>query len=325
MNHSLTLLKRTMAVCAALIAVLGASVQAQTPGTDVRADVSLITSETITQGEPIILKYDVTNVSGMQRYIGLNEDSSNWLSLSLVDATGHLVSGHSVSNPNQMDTEANFSTTKSPFDTPGSIAAHATLAGYVVANQWFLMPAPGRYTLAAHIHLFYRVVSTSAPTDGQMNEQDFTFPLTITKADSTRLQATAQTLETAILQVHPTEPLAKRSMLIRALFSMPSIQAGPSWQALISDPSSSSRVILGAVDNLTCLRSAAATDILIGMRLNPTPAQDKYVTSEVVGAIAGIYRDADPVLRQHIRQIYALNGVPLSNTVLVPGRVGHGN
>ena len=302
-NITLKLLGRALAVCAALVTLAGVSVQAQTPGTDLNAGISLVTSNTITQGEPIILKYDIKNTAESDRFIGMKEDCSNWLSLSLVDAAGHPVTGHPVPNPNRMDFDRALGFLGNAFSTPGTINAHSTLEDHVVANRWFPAPAAGKYTLAVHVHLFYRLVSASAPADGEMDEQDFTFPLVITKSDPVRLQTTAQTLEKAVLKVGATEPVAKRNMLIRALFSMPSAQAEPSWQALLTDPASSSWVLTEAVDNLTCLRSAAATDVLMGMIRNPTQAQDKYVRSAIAAAMGGTYRDADPALRQHIKSL----------------------
>lgn len=320
MNYNPLLLKWALAVCAAITALIGASAQAQAPGADLKTDVSLVTSPTLTQGEPIVLKYGVTNVSGSERYIGMKEDSSNWLSLSLVDAAGHTVIGHPVPTARQKDFDSDFGSLMGVFSTPGLITTHSTLEGYVVASQWFPVPAPGKYTLAVHVHLFYRVVPASTPADGEVDEQDFNFPLIVTKADSTRLQSTAQNLEKAVLQVGPLEPIAKRNMLIGALFSMPSAQASPSWQALLSDPSSSSWVLSEAVENLVRLKSPAAPDILMGMLLNPTMAQDKFVTSDVINGMARTYRDADPLLRQHIRMLYASNGRPLAEMLPAPGR-----
>ena len=322
---TLTLLGKTLAVCAALIALTGASAQAQTPGTDLQPSMTLMTSQSITQGEPIILKYSVTNTSDAMRYIGMKEDCSNWLSLKLTNAAGHTIIGHPVSNPNRMDPDRSFALNANAFSTPGSINEHSTLPGYVVANQWFPTLAPGKYTLAAHVHLFYRVVSTSLPEEGEVAEQDSTFPLVVTTADSVRLQSAAQDLEKTVLKVGPGEPIMKRNMLIQALFSMPSAQATPSWQDLIADPASTSWMLLEAVDNLTCLRSAAATDVLMGMLLHPTPAQDKYVRSAVIAAMGGTYRDANPDLRQHIKMLYDSNGIPLGNIIAVPSSTGGGN
>ena len=320
MNHTRTLLKGAMAACAALVAITGGLAQAQTPGTDLKTDISLVTAGTTTQGESVVLKYDVKNVSEAKKYIGLKEDSSDWLSLSLVDASGHVVAGHSVPTARQKDSEDSLASLTSAFSTPGVIGAHSTLEDYVVASQWFPTPAAGKYTLVAHVHLFYRVVSGSTPADGEVDEQDISFPLTVTKADATRLQSVGQGLEKAVLQVGPLEPVAKRNMLIRALFSMPSAQAGPSWQALLSDPSSSTGVLSEAVEDLVWLKPSAAPDILMGMMLKPSPALDKYITSDILNGMAQTYRAGDPLLRQHIRALYATHGEPLGEIVFAPGR-----
>ena len=320
MNYTQMLLKRALAVFAALGAFTGGPVQAQTSGTDLKTDITLVTAGTITQGEPVVLKYDVKNVAEVKRYIGLKEDSSDWLSLSLVDASGHAVAGHSVPTARQKDSENNLGSLTSAFSTPGLIGTHSTLEGYVVASQWFPTPAAGKYTLVAHVHLFYRVVAASTPADGEVDEQDISFPLTVMKADSARLQSTGQSLEKAIAQSGPLEPVAKRNMLIRALFSMPSAQAAPSWQALLSDPSSSSWVLSEAVEDLVWLKPSAAPDILMGMLLKPGPAQNKYITSAVINGMARVYRGGDPLSRQHIRALYASHGEPLGEIVFAPGR-----
>ena len=320
MNHMQMLLKRALAVSAALVALTGGSTQAQTPGTDLKTDISLVTAGTITQGEPVVLKYDVKNVSGSVRYIGATEDNSDWLSLSLVDAAGHAVAGHSVPTARQKDSKNNLASLTSAFSTPGLINARSTLGGYVVTSQWFPTLGAGKYTLVAHVHLFYRVIPASAPIDVEVDEQDISFPLTVTKADATRLQSAAQSLEKTILQSGSTASVAKRNMLIEALFSMPSAQAGPSWQALLSDPSSSFWVLSEAVEDLVWLKPAAAPDILMGMLLKPSPAQDKYIKSAVINGMARTYRGGDSVLRQHIKALYASHGEPLGGIVFAPGR-----
>jgi hypothetical protein len=117
----------------------------------------------------------------------------------------------------------------------------------------------------------------------------------------------------------------ERDMRMQALFLMPGDQAKSSWEALISDPASSSWVLLGAADDLSCLRSAAATDVLMEMLVHPTAVQDTYVRSAVIAAMGGIYWDANPSLRQHIRSLYADNGRPLADIVGVPSSIGHGS
>lgn len=320
MNHTQMLLKGALAFFAALAAFAGGPVQAQTSGADLKTDISLVTAGTITQGEPVVLRYEVKNISESLRYLGLKEDNSNWLSLSLVDVSGHVVIGHSVPTARQRDSENSLASLTGTFSTPGVISAHSTLEGYVVANQWFPTPAAGKYTLVAHVHLFYRVVPGSAPADSEVDEQNISFPLTVTKADATRLQSVGQGLEKAVLQVGPLEPVAKRDMLIRALFSMPSARAAPSWQALLSDPSSSTWVLSEAVEDLVWLKPSAAPDILMRMMLKPSPALDKYVTSAVVNGMARTYRGGNPLLRQHIRALYASHGESLGAIVFAPGR-----
>ncbi len=319
-NTAPILLRRTVAACTALIALAGVSAQAQTPGADLNAAISLASSSTITQGEPVILRYSIKNEFQATRFIGMREDCSNWLSLSLVDASGHAVAGRSVPTARQQDSGNSFGSLTSNFSTPGLINAHSTLEGYVVASQWFPTQAAGRYTLVAHVHLFYRVVAASAPADGEVSAQDISFPLTIAKADTARLRSTGQNLEKTILRLSPAEPVAKRNILINALFSMPSAQAAPSWQALLSDPSSSFWVLSEAVEDLVWLKPADAPDILMGMLLKPGPTQDKHITSAVINGMARVYRGSNPLLRQHIRALYASHGEPLSEIVLAPGR-----
>jgi len=298
-------------VFVALAALAGTSAQAQTADGSIQADVSLASSKTISQGEPIVLKYKISNVSDAQIVMDIGTDGPTWLSQSLSDAAGYTIRGHEAIDPNNANSHLGLF-------NGGEIAAHGSFTDYVVASQWFPALGPGKYTLTAHVHVPYENVTH------MMVEREFRFPLVVMPFDPKRVQSAAQALAVAAAQTPVTEA-AKRKMLVYALFSMPEAQASRSWRGITSGPASSAALLSDAVEDLGRLQSATATDILLEMLTNPAQAHDAYLESSIAGALAGTYRDANAPLRQHIRALYASRGMPLADIVCVPSKAGGGN
>lgn len=304
----------------ALSAVGFTSVCAQAAPQSLTIDVTMTTDRTITQGEPIVLHYRVTNTGNKELAMGISMDETRFLTQSLEDASGEIVQG-----------DRPIDITDDLFNG-GLINGHGSTGGSIVVNQWFHLLAPGTYTLSVHTSISYsdanRVAQTAPHTqvaDFRQDREDFQFQVVVTPAVPSHLQATAQQLEQEIVQ-QPAWNNSQRKLLLGKLFSIPEAQALPSWKKLASS-SLSSWALNDFIDNLMHIKTAAAADILIDMIVNYSkdPNADIYIHSALVNAMAVTYRDGDLPLQQHIRALYAASGAPLAEVVGVPGRTGKGN
>ena len=283
----------------------------------------MTTRNTIMQGEPIVLHYRVTNTGGKELAMGINMDETRFLTQSIEDASGEITPGHRPTDTTD---------DQSGLFNGGAIASHSSLAGDVVVNQWFRSLAPGAYMLSVHTSIYYsdadqiaRTAAHSDVGDFRQDREDFQFPIVVTLATPSRLQATAQQLEQEIVQ-QPAWNSSQKKLLLGELFSLPEAEALPSWKKLATS-SLPFWALDDVIDNLMHIKTAATADILIDMIASNSqkPNADIYVSSALVNAMAVTYRDGGLPLRQHIRTLYASRGVPLAEIVGVPGRTGKGN
>lgn len=309
----------------ALSAIGCASAPAQTAPQSLITGVTMTTSSTITQGEPIVLHYRVTNTGSKELAMGISMDETRFLTQSIEDTGGNVTAGKRPVDANSTDDQTGLF-------NGGIIASHSTLTGDVVTNQWFHSLAPGTYTLSVQTSISYGDADQVAQTvpytkvrDFRQDREDFQFRVVITPAVPSRLQATAQRLEQEIVQ-QPAWNTPQRKLLLGELFSLPEAQALPSWKKIAASPLSS-WALSDVVDNLMHIKTAATAGILIDMIVSQSqkPYADIYINSSLVSAMAVTYRDGDPILQQHIRTLYASRGLPLAEIVGVPGRTGKGN
>ncbi len=303
------------------LSIIGfASASAQAAPQPLTTAVTMTTSSAITQGEPIVLHYRVTNTGDKELAMGISMDETRFLTQSLEDASGEIVQGNRP-----------IDITDDLFNG-GLINGHGSTEGSMVVNQWFRPLAPGTYTLSVHTSISYGDANQVAQTvpqakvgDFRQDREDFQFRVVVTPAMPSRLQATAQRLVQEIVQ-QPAWNSSQRKLLLRELFSLPEAQALPSWKTLAS-ASLSSWALNDFIENLMQIKTAATADILIDMIVRHSQEQnaDVYIDSALVNAMAVTYRDGDLPLRQHIRTLYALRGVPLAEVVGVPGRTDKGN
>lgn len=306
----------------ALLMIGFASASAQAAPQSLITGVTMTTNNTITQGEPIVLHYHVTNTGDKELAMGISMDETRFLTQSLEDASGEVTQGH-----RQADTTDD----QTGLFNGGVIASHSSRAGDVVANRWFRPLAPGTYTLSVHTSISYGDADQVAQTvphtkigDFRQDREEFQFQVVVTPAMPSRLQTMAEQLEQEIVQ-QPTWNSSQRQLLLGELFSLPEAQALPSWKKLAS--SSLSWALNDFIENLMHIKTAATADILLDMIVSHSkdPNADIYIHSALINAMAVTYRDGDLPLQQHIRALYAANGAPLAEVVGVPGRTGRGN
>ena len=268
---------------------------------------SLVTPGRITLGEPILVRYTITNVSACKAVTHLGIYGTDWFTLTMRDANGVAVPVIPDSRP--AHPQGAYSS-KSGFFRAGS-----SDTGYIPITKGLAIQHPGQYTLIIHARLPYVMddaltegASEALATDsGFAQTQDITFPILVQPADLNRLQATAEALRKA-----STDRMNGQLALayMDALFSMPEAQAAASWRSLALKPSIDTGVV---ANELAELRSATGVDILNEMMdvpgLHCTPISDR---------INKLYNAGTPALRGHIKSIARKRGFEIPEVAGTP-------
>ena len=272
---------------------------------------TLASGNNIVSGEPIVLLYKVSNsnASSLSVEMGLDggAEGTDWVTRTLIDASGKQV----LPLPDLLLRDS------------GGLHANGVIVqpqidrkGYLVVNHWFAISQPGRYTLAVHVHLPY-VVGTSGQTgethegNPQPYDKDFTFPLTITQANSANIPLLAQSL---LDKATVSTDLEERRMLVQSLFSLPQAQVWPQWEAAASFPSLLNLVMAEAMR----ISSVQTADVLaqIGwgelVTSSPASGEKRDRDNAVQVKLRQMYDRSSGSLRQHIKALYALHGVDVT-------------
>jgi len=300
-------------LCCTVLFLSASSCQADQAPMSVEA--TLVTPATITLGEPITLRYKLSNSSGDQKLTVLSGIyNTAWYTLSLKDTKGSQV-------PLIPDTR--------PLNPPGfhagDVATFATAEsrdswqdGYIVASKSLSVPRSGKYILTLHIHASYTLVAptlenpvlmkTMMNSAGTVFFQDFNFPLTVTTANPTVLQAKANALKEAI-DKEQSSALLRPEM--DELFSMPEAQASPVWEKMALQAGPMSKDLIA--DKLANLHSKGAADILLKMIDNPQ-SNSEFVSRR----LSEVYNGGDPTLRDHIKSAALQKGIQLPDQITLP-------
>ena len=303
----------TFSLCCTLPLLLGPSARADQDPMSVEA--TLATPATLTLGEPIALHYKLSNLSCDEHLAVLTGIyNTQWYTLGLQDAQGRQV-------PAVPDTR--------PLDPPGlhagdvnnfavSASRDGWQDGYIVASKSFSVPRPGKYVLTLHVHAAYTLVAPTLENPVLMKSmirsaetiytQDFQFPLTVTAANPTRLQAKANALKEAIAKEQSSVLLLPE---MDELFSMPEAQASSVWEEIALQAGPMNRDLIA--DHLANLHTSKAADILFKMLDNPAGS-----SSFVSEKLAETYNNGNPALREHIKSVAAQKGVQLPQQVVIP-------
>ena len=272
-----------------------------------RVQASLLTPARISLGEPILIRYELMNVSPQNALTHLGIYGTDWYTLTLRDTQGAAV-------PLLPDTRPAHPrgaySSKSGFCRPGT-----SDIDYVPVTQRLSIPHPGAYTLTLHVRLPY--VTGDTVTEGtpegvaissnQVQTQDIVFPLLVTPADPVRLRSVAESLRAA--SAHETDGNLARAEM-DGLFSMPEAQAAVTWRTMALKPNAYTELVAGELENLG---TATAADILAEMLDAPglvcTPVSDR---------LSRMYKAGTPTLRQYIKGIAAQHGFEMAEAVGSP-------
>lgn len=272
------------------------------------ANASLLTKSTLVQGEPIILRYSVSNTSDQK--LGLNWEGAEGYSLALTDQTGATTPLEQKQSP-----KAGFHPVLDPFMPSGG--KYEVL--FAVPEQTMKLQ-PGKYTLTVRVRLPYTtadaseenplVIEKEIKVSGNVFSRVFSFPLTVTAPNDGVLRARAASLLKAISTLpYGPEYIAGTD----ALFYMPEAQAAASWQALATHPNAMNASLIA--DRLGNVGSVKASDLLLKMLDNPALSTDNSIF--VSRKLAEVYNSGGSDVRSHLKNTMMQRGVNLPNEVPV--------
>lgn len=248
-----------------------------------------LTSDTISVGEPLILKYKITNTDSKRVAVNA-DDQSGWLKMTLIDASGHPLQAVPDSLPSSRHPAAGI-----------EIDPNSQYTGYVIASQKFQPTHPGSYRLRLSTHLIY------STDDGQStSDQTLLFPIMVKARDPQQLRSTAESLRQTVLHDQHYGPA------IKALFSMHDPDCFPVWRELATDPNLDAFRATEVINELAKVNSISASDILAEMQ---AIAPERWLRTglDPLNALEGMRRNASPELTQHINRLLVAAGVKLNH------------
>ena len=280
------------------------------------AQVSLASNPSIMLGEPIVLRYKIANATDSQGVgIGLGTYNTQWCRLSLTDAEGQ--SAQVIPDNRPLNPSGLHSTGTSFLRPDGS------QEDQLVVTRFFRVLRPGKYTLNVHVQIPY--VATTITEESSLNSDlesdikannkvltdDFVFPLTITQAVPSRLEAKANSLR----QVAMAEKGGRNyKVSLDALFSMPEAQAASSWKSLANNANEMDAELVA--DHLARIHSVTTVNLLVQMLDNPKLSPDQ--TSYIRAKIDESYNAGDVTVKGHIKALAASRGGTMPETVPIP-------
>ena len=284
-----------------LIGSVLASPQAQAgEKSDLQVQVSLVSSNTLSLGEPILLQYKIQNSSSERTNTYMGMDKIGWMTKTWTDAQGHSVGGATERTWHQKGGSHLIGT---------AVEAKRTVTGYAVANPWPLIHVPGKYTFTVHTRLPYVMESQAegaVPEKyemvGSVAVNDFTFTLNILPRSLQTLRRTAESLKQKVQDAQFTDLSVAQ---VEALFSMPEADVSSVWQELISDPTTPRYALGLAADQLVHLHTKTAADLVAVMLWEPAKLLE--ADEEPVGSmeLAEMARLGDANLKKYIDSLYA--------------------
>jgi len=294
MKHLLALL----AICITTLGYASAPValaDAPQPGT---LEIAL-TKSTITLGEPLILKYRVSNPEDQRVRVSIDNDLSRWLTIKMNDTAGHAVRG-ALTVSEAAPPSRYYVTSGVPV---GPKDYHE---GFLVLSPSFRPTQPGRYQLDLTAHLTYRWGRHEMAVANSESEQSYSLPLTVTARNPQRLRAVAESLRQTVLG---TKDVDQYRLANKALFSMRDPACLPVWQALATDAKLDPWQAVDVMSQLQDVGSVSACNILAGMQ-SVAPERWSQTGTAPLDVLERMWRPATPEVKQHINQLLAEAGVP---------------
>ena len=296
MKHSLA----SLAICITTWGCASAPAIADTPQSGTLE--LTLTQSTVTVGEPLILKYRVSNPENQRIHVAIDNDVSKWLTIRLDDASGHPVKGtQTVSKATPVS--RNLAADGVPVGPKGY---HE---GFLILSPSYQPTQPGRYQLDLSAHLvstwgWHDMVSNTS--ENAEAQQDYSLPLTVTARDPERLGTIAERLRQTVLG---TRNIDQYRLANKALFSMHDPACLPVWQALATDANLDPWKAVDVMEQLQEVGSVSACDILAAMQ-PIAPERWSRTGTAPFEVLQRIWRPATPEVKRHINQLLKEAGAP---------------
>lgn len=243
-----------------------------------------VTTSNVTVGEPLILKYKITNPEANLLDVNVDSNVPKWLDMSLIDAAGRSV--HFVPDADRLMRHGGVSV------SPGS-----SYTGYFVVSQQLQPRHSGRYTLKVLVHL---ISSWPNHTDeNSVTDEAYYLPITVGSRNPQRLQATAESFRYSVLH---DRDFGKRQAAIKALFSMRDPESLPVWRELALDPNLDAFDATEVIHQLAKVASVNASDVLAEMDQVSPDRWSRTGTSPLV-ELEHMQGIANPELKLHINEL----------------------
>lgn len=209
-----------------------------------------LTSNTVSLGEPLVLKYQIINPENQRVRIYTGKRDQEWLRMSLNDASGHPAEALPKPTPR-----------RGGIYTEGAILDRSgNHIGYVVVSRALQPIHPGQYRLNLSTHLTYSWEDGS--DERSIEDQSYSLPVTVTARNPQRLRTVAEELKQAVLY---EKGISEYQRAAEALFSMRDPICLPIWREMATDPSLDPWRAMDVVRQLENVGSIAAVDVLAEM------------------------------------------------------------
>lgn len=298
---------RHFGLCALLLTLIVAPVQADTEAPAFDIQTSLVTPAHISLGEPVMVRCQITNVSGRTAVVHMRDCATDWYTVALRSTNGTDVSA----SPNAPALHSE----DLPWVGDKTLLNNDTAIEYIPVSKIKPLKQPGKYMLTVRISLQYAI--TSDPSSHTLvphtapQVQSVTLPVTVTPRDAARLHAVAEQLRTAMFAGSgPTQ------LSMDELFSMPEADVSTVWEeAALTHDLLNDRI----ASQLGDLHSQTGIDILAQM-LNQ-PGLHHNVIADCIGLA---YNEGGSALRDHVKILARQQGfempeqAPLHSDVAPP-------
>ena len=242
-------------------------------------------------GEPLIIKYQFTNLEQRRVNIFMGKDEDPWLNMKMSDATGHPV----PDIPDPKPTKGGIYTSGTAVDADGQTK------GYIVVSRKFQPTMPGQYRLSLLTHLVDSWDDT--PGENTTDDQSFSLLITVTARNPQKLLAVAEGLRQTVIHNN----VGGDKLATKELFSMRDPVCLPVWRELALDPTLDPWRATDVMDALAKVGSTSAADLLVEMQ-SVAPERWTQTGYPPLDALESMKYDAAPNLKKHINQLLVDHG-----------------
>ena len=297
------ILARALA-CLLLIAPLGSIPSfAAATNADRIAFEAWLENESVSQGEPLILRIRLANRNGSTVVLNM-VNADGWLRANLTDANGVPVTARTSAAA--MACAGNRPGTRSaiaPVLVPGA-AHHDRL----VLSRRFAVDSPGEYRLRLDLSIPY--IGDGRPIAGTVTASR-TLAFTVRPLDPDRLRASAQA---SLEQAMGDGPARPRGAAVEALLSLPLVEAGPFLRRLLREGPEDA--VRHAMDEMVRDNRVEGADLLAGVAWDA--ARPAALRARARAALLNLWWTGDAPTRRSVESSFIRHEGALPETAFPP-------